>query len=158
MGGENKLTFWQRVKGAFGPIDLTKGGITKGIILFALPIILSYLFQQIYTISDAAICGQTLSSGRVAGINDSTSLIYIPAVRVRIYCGFLRYHVTAHRRGAGHGQVGIRARCGSGRACRARSGMSVPAVRDKRRSGGRFIRFGGVLCALHSRSACVVRR
>ena len=77
MGGENKLTFWQRVKGAFGPIDLTKGGITKGIILFALPIILSYLFQQIYTISDAAICGQTLSSGRVAGINDSTSLIYI---------------------------------------------------------------------------------
>ena len=77
MGGENKLTFWQRVKGAFGPIDLTKGGMTKGIILFALPIILSYLFQQIYTISDAAICGQTLSSGRVAGINDSTSLIYI---------------------------------------------------------------------------------
>ena len=77
MEDGKKLTFWQRIKGAFGPIDLTKGGITKGIILFALPIILSYLFQQIYTISDAAICGQTLSSGRVAGINDSTSLIFI---------------------------------------------------------------------------------
>ena len=40
--------------------------------------------------------------------------IYFPAVRVRIYCGFLRYHVTAHRRGAGYGQVGVRARRGSG--------------------------------------------
>lgn len=61
----------------FGPVDLTKGGIAKGLMIFSLPVILSYLFQQIYTISDAAICGQTLPAGAVAGINDSSSLIYI---------------------------------------------------------------------------------
>lgn len=65
------------IKKIFGPVDLTTGSIAKGMIVFSLPVILSYLFQQIYTISDAAICGQTLSAGKVAGINDSASLIFI---------------------------------------------------------------------------------
>lgn len=39
--------------------------------------ILSYLLQQIYTISDAAIVGQTLSAGEVAGVNDTTSIVAI---------------------------------------------------------------------------------
>lgn len=39
--------------------------------------ILSYLLQQVYTISDAAIVGQTLTAAEVAGVNDTTSLIFI---------------------------------------------------------------------------------
>ena len=46
----------------FQPIDLTEGTCWKTIFLFSIPIIISYLLQQIYTISDAAIVGQTLSS------------------------------------------------------------------------------------------------
>ena len=39
--------------------------------------ILSYLLQQVYTISDAAIVGQTLTAQEVAGVNDTTSLVFI---------------------------------------------------------------------------------
>ena len=61
----------------FQPIDLTQGSCWKTILRFAFPVILSYLLQQVYSISDAAIVGQTLSSQEVAGVNDTTSLIFI---------------------------------------------------------------------------------
>lgn len=64
-------------KGLFAPIDLTHGSCWKTILRFSIPVILSCLFQQVYTISDAAIIGQTLSSGQVAGVNDSSPIIYI---------------------------------------------------------------------------------
>lgn len=67
----------QRPKKFFGPIDLRQGKEWKKLILFSLPIIFSYLLQQIYTVSDAAICGQTLSSDEVAGVNDVSPLIFI---------------------------------------------------------------------------------
>ncbi len=44
---------------------------------FSFPIIVSYLLQQVYSISDAAIVGQTLTDGEVAGVNDTTSLSMI---------------------------------------------------------------------------------
>ena len=44
------------------------------ILLFSLPVILSYLLQQVYSISDAAIVGQTLTAAEVAGVNDTNSL------------------------------------------------------------------------------------
>ena len=37
----------------------------------------SYLLQQVYSISDAAIVGQTLTASEVAGVNDTTSLAMI---------------------------------------------------------------------------------
>ena len=58
-------------------IDLTNGKEWKKLLLFAFPIIISYLLQQVYTISDAAICGQTLSSNEVAGVNDAAPIIFI---------------------------------------------------------------------------------
>lgn len=51
----------------FQPIDLTEGPCWKTILRFSFPIILSYLLQQVYSISDAAIVGQTLSGEQVAG-------------------------------------------------------------------------------------------
>lgn len=59
------------------PVDLRKGKEWKALLLFSLPIIFSYLLQQVYTISDAAICGQTLTADEVAGVNDVSSLIFI---------------------------------------------------------------------------------
>ena len=44
---------------------------------FSVPIILSYLLQQIYTISDAAICGQTLGVDDIAGVNDVFPILFI---------------------------------------------------------------------------------
>ena len=63
--------------GFFRPRNLTEGAPWKTILAFAFPIIISYLLQQVYTISDAAIVGQTLTAGEVAGVNDTSSLIFI---------------------------------------------------------------------------------
>ena len=54
-------------------MDLTQGKCWRVILLFSLPVILSYLLQQVYSISDAAIVGQTLSAAEVAGVNDTNS-------------------------------------------------------------------------------------
>lgn len=65
------------IKKLFSPVDLTKGKPIKSLLIFMLPILLSLVFQQIYTISDAAIVGQTLSKVEVAGVNDVYGLFYI---------------------------------------------------------------------------------
>ena len=61
----------------FKPLDLTRGTCWKTILVFSLPVILSYLLQQVYSISDAAIVGQTLTAQEVAGVNDTSSLMFI---------------------------------------------------------------------------------
>ena len=61
----------------FGQVNLREGKEWKVLLKFALPIIFSYVLQQIYTISDAAICGQTLSADEVAGVNDVFPLTFI---------------------------------------------------------------------------------
>lgn len=71
------MTFKERVKRFFTPLDMRQGKEWKVLLRFSLPVIVSYLLQQVYTISDAAICGQTLSADEVAGVNDVSSLIFI---------------------------------------------------------------------------------
>ena len=50
------------------PVDLTKGKPWKVLLLYGAPIMLSYFLQQIYVLTDAIICGQTLTAGQVAGV------------------------------------------------------------------------------------------
>lgn len=66
-----------KLKKLFEPIDLTKGTIWKVIVWFSIPILLSYIFQQIYTIADAAICGQYLNENQVAGVNNTGNIVFI---------------------------------------------------------------------------------
>ena len=92
--------------GFFQPRDLTEGTPWKTILAFALPIIISYLLQQVYTISDAAIVGQTLTAGEVAGVNDTTSIIFIfLQFAFGVSAGFCV--VTAAEVGAHH-EAGVR--------------------------------------------------
>ena len=58
-------------------MDLTQGVCWRTILSFSLPVILSYLLQQVYSISDAAIVGQTLTAQEVAGVNDTNALVFI---------------------------------------------------------------------------------
>ena len=81
-------------KDFFSPIDLTKGTVWKVILKFTVPIIVSYILQQLYILSDAAICGQNLSADEVAGVNDTSPLVFI-----FMYGGVLRDHVQQDRRG-----------------------------------------------------------
>ena len=55
----------------FQPVDLTQGACWRTILVFSFPIIVSCLLQQVYSISDAAIVGQTLTDGEVAGVRRS---------------------------------------------------------------------------------------
>ena len=59
------------------PVELTAGTPWKVILRYAAPIMLSYLLQQIYVLTDAIICGQVLSVGEVAGVNDTYPLTLI---------------------------------------------------------------------------------
>ena len=71
------MKFTEKIKSFFKPVDLTQGSPIKSLLVFMVPILLSLIFQQIYTISDAAIVGQTLSKAEVAGVNDVYSLFFI---------------------------------------------------------------------------------
>ena len=58
-------------------VDFLSGSEGRVIFKFSVPIVLSYLLQQVYTISDAAICGQTLSVDEIAGVNDVFPILFI---------------------------------------------------------------------------------
>lgn len=70
-------TFFQKFRNLFNPIDLTKGKIVPTLLRFLIPIILSMFFQQIYTLTDTVIVGQTLDSPSIAGINNSATLVFV---------------------------------------------------------------------------------
>lgn len=90
----------------FGSMDLTQGSCWRTILRFSLPVVLSYLLQQVYTISDAAIVGQTLTAQEVAGVNDTSALVFIfLQFAFGVSAGFCV--VTACQVGAGS-QAGVR--------------------------------------------------
>lgn len=93
------MSLSEKIKNLFKPMDLTKGSPLKSILIFMLPILLSLLFQQVYTISDAAIVGQNLSSSEVAGVNDVYGLFYI-VIQFAFGCTAGFSVVTSNKAGA----------------------------------------------------------
>lgn len=55
--------------------DLTKGNITKGIVLFALPMIAGNLLQQLYNIADTLIVGRALGRNALAAVGSAYTLM-----------------------------------------------------------------------------------
>ena len=55
--------------------SLTEGPIAKGIILFALPLLLSSIFQQLYNAIDTAVVGQYVGPAALAAVGSTGSLI-----------------------------------------------------------------------------------
>lgn len=72
-----KHSIFSKFKKLFDPVDLTKNKPYKQLLIFMFPILISYIFQQVYTISDAAIVGKYLSAAEVSGVNVVYSLIFI---------------------------------------------------------------------------------
>lgn len=56
---------------------LLNGPIAKGILLFAIPIFIGNLFQQLYNIVDSLIVGQYLGESSLAAVSSSTALILL---------------------------------------------------------------------------------
>ena len=94
------MNLLKRFKKLFDPIDLTKGSIWKGILMFFVPIVLSLILQQVYTLTDTIIVGQNLGSEEVAGVNSSAPAVWIiMEFAIGAASGFSV--ITAERFGAG---------------------------------------------------------
>lgn len=63
--------------GAKGTKDMTQGGIYSNIIYFALPIMLSQIFQQLYNTADSLIVGHFLGTEALAAVSSSGTLIFL---------------------------------------------------------------------------------
>ena len=55
--------------------DLTKGSVSKGLVLFALPMIAGNLLQQFYNIADTLIVGQVLGKNALAAVGSAYTLM-----------------------------------------------------------------------------------
>ncbi|MBQ9031679.1 MAG: MATE family efflux transporter [Parasporobacterium sp.] len=57
--------------------DMIVGNPTKSLILFAIPMILGQLFQQIYSLADTMIVGRTLGAGPLGAVGSSVSICWV---------------------------------------------------------------------------------
>ena len=55
--------------------DLTRGPISRSLILFALPMMAGNLLQQFYNIADTLIVGRALGAGALAAVGSAYTLI-----------------------------------------------------------------------------------
>lgn len=64
-----------KLKGA--EMNMTEGSISKNIVLFAIPLFLGNLFQQLYNTADAFVVGNLLGDNALAGVSSTGSLIFL---------------------------------------------------------------------------------
>lgn len=68
--------------------DLTAGSVTKGMLLFAGPMILSNLLQQLYNVADTLIVGQFLGAGPLAAVGSSfTLMVFLTSIILGLCMG-----------------------------------------------------------------------
>ena len=60
-----------------GQVSLTEGSVAKGMLVFAVPIFFSNLFQQLYNAVDSLIVGNFLGGNALAAVGSSGSLIFL---------------------------------------------------------------------------------
>lgn len=60
-----------------GARDLTQGSVYKGLIAFALPLLLGNVFQQLYNTADALVVGNFLEKTDLAAVTSSGNLIFM---------------------------------------------------------------------------------
>lgn len=68
--------------------NLTTGNVTKGMLLFAVPMILGNLLQQLYNIADTLIVGQFLGPGPLAAVGASfTLMVFLTSILLGLCMG-----------------------------------------------------------------------
>lgn len=68
--------------------DLTHGSITKGLLLFALPMIAGNLLQQLYNIADTLIIGQALGRNALAAVGSAyTLMVFLTSIFLGLSMG-----------------------------------------------------------------------
>lgn len=68
--------------------DLTKGKISKSLIMFAIPMIAGNLLQQFYNIADTLIVGQVLGKNALAAVGSAyTLMIFLTSIFLGLSMG-----------------------------------------------------------------------
>lgn len=68
--------------------DLTQGSITKGLLLFAAPMVAGNLLQQLYNIADTLIVGQALGRNALVSVGSAFTLMtFLPSVFLGLSMG-----------------------------------------------------------------------
>lgn len=68
--------------------NLTHGSITKGLLLFALPMIAGNLLQQLYNIADTLIVGQALGRNALAAVGSAyTLMVFLTSIFLGLSMG-----------------------------------------------------------------------
>ena len=57
--------------------SMTSGAPSRGILKFAIPLILGYILQQMYLVIDAAIVGRWIGVGALAAVGASSSIMFL---------------------------------------------------------------------------------
>ena len=83
--------------------DLTHGSITKGLLLFALPMIAGNLLQQLYNIADTLIVGQALGRNALAAVGSAyTLMVFLTSIFLGLSMGGRTvFHLPRPRRQKG---------------------------------------------------------
>ncbi|MGO5358810.1 MATE family efflux transporter [Anaerofustis sp. LCP19S3_F7] len=69
-------------------LDLTKGNITKKILLFAFPMITGNLLQQLYNIADTLIVGKFIGTNALAAVGSAyTLMVFITSILLGLCMG-----------------------------------------------------------------------
>ncbi|MFR5831944.1 MAG: hypothetical protein ACLUEW_12615 [Lachnospiraceae bacterium] len=75
--------------------DMTKGKPMKLLFLFSLPLMFGNVFQQLYTVVDTMIVGQTLGVSALAALGAAESLGWMSLGSIGIDTGIFHSHGTA---------------------------------------------------------------
>lgn len=68
--------------------DLTQGAITKGIVLFAIPMILGNLLQQLYNVADTFVVGNFLGADALAAVGSAyTLMVFVTSILLGLCMG-----------------------------------------------------------------------
>lgn len=68
--------------------NLTKGPITINILLFALPLMVGNLLQQMYNIADTWVVGRFLGSNALAAVGSSyTLMVFLTSIIIGLCMG-----------------------------------------------------------------------
>lgn len=73
----NAVTIWKKVCMMKTKDDLLHGPIWKGLLVFALPILLGQIFQQFYNVADAWTVGKYLPGPQYAAVTSTGSLVFL---------------------------------------------------------------------------------
>ena len=92
--------------------DMTQGNLKKQILVYAMPICLGNLFQQVYNLVDAIIVGRILGTDALAGVGSTTGLTFlIYSLAKGISNGF---SVSVSQRFGAGDHEGLKKRLGNG--------------------------------------------